>query len=434
MRRHVGPHDSARRRATAPVPAVEDPALIEAARRFFPDLVRIEPVGARRHLARVETPSGAWCVRRWPDGTPRERVTFVHRLLATSRSGGCEIVPLPVLLPDSGTAELLLDGAWFDAQSWMPGRPPTRGREIFDATGRLIHWPEPLPSGTLPAVAEALAGWHRATEKLARERTVPVARLDAIVRAVRVSWGGQRQRLRPHAATTPHIQRWLRTSEQVMRVGTAALASASYLRGGHRVIAHLNLWPAHLLFATDGERSRLTGLLDFAEAAVSSPLVDLGQLLTHFGGWTVAAAEEAIGAYASVIPLTPEERRLLPVVAGIDAIVETGRLLVLAYASGMRPESAEADTLRHGAVAMLVSLENLAPAVLRGDRPVRPRGRRWERRAPQAARDTKPARAPRNVRGPSGQPRRGSTGRSTHHDAASQGGDQREGGTTQADT
>lgn len=428
MKRHEDQRDTERRRRQAPAPAVSDPALIEAARRFFPDFTRIEPVGARRHLARVETPSGAWCVRRWPDGTPRERIAFVHRLLLASRAGGCELVPQPAQLPDTGSAELLLDGAWFDAQSWMPGKPHTRGREIFDATGRLIHWPEPLPPGTLPAVAESLALWHRATETLARERTVPVARLDAIARAVSISWGGQRQRLRPSAATTPHIQRWLRTSEQVMRAGTAALASASYLRGAHRVIAHLNLWPAHLLFAPDGERPRLTALLDFAEAAVSSPLVDLGQLLTHFGGWTVAAAEEAIGAYASVIPLTPDERRLLPVVAGLDAIVETGRLLTLAYASGVRPESADADTLRHGAVAMLVSLENLAPAVLRGDRPVRPRGRRWEHRAPQAPRETKPARTSRTTRGPSSPPGRGGTGRSSSGKTAPSGEGQRKGG------
>jgi hypothetical protein len=363
----------------------------------------------------VEAPSGIWCVRRWPADTPLERITFVHRLLTVSRAEGCAFVPEPAKLPETGAAELLLDGAWFDAQSWMPGTSPAHGREIFDDRGRLIHWPAPLPAGMVPEVASTVARWHLATAKLARERSVPVARLDDIVRAVRATWAGQRQRLRPHAATTPHIQRWLRTSEQVMRVGTAALASASHLRGGHRAIAHLNLWPAHLLFATTGERPQLTGLLDFAEAAVSSPLMDLGQLLTHFGGWTVAAAEEAIGAYTSVIPLTPEERRLLPVVAGIDAIVETGRLLVLAYASGLRPESAEADALRHGAVAMLVSLENLAPAVLRGDRPVRPKARQWERRAPQAAKGAKPSRPARAGQGASGPargggPRRGSSG------------------------
>ncbi len=415
MRRHLGKRDSDRRQEESAATAAIDPAVQAAARRFFPDLTRIEPVGSRRHLARVEAPSGIWCVRRWPADTPHERITFVHRLLTVSRAEGCAFVPVPAELPETGAAELLLDGAWFDAQSWMPGTSPARGRKIVDDRGRLIHWPAPLPAGMVPEVAGALARWHLATAKLARERAVPVARLDAIVRAVRAAWAGQRQRLRPHAATTPHIQRWLRTSEQVMRVGTAALASTSYLRGGHRAIAHLNLWPAHLLFATTGELPRLTGLLDFAEAAVSTPLMDLGQLLTHFGGWTVAAAEEAIGAYSSVIPLTPEERRLLPVVAGIDTIVETGQLLVLAYASGLRPESAEADALRQGAVAMLVSLENLAPAVLRGDRPARSKARQWERRAPQAAKGAKPSRPDRAGRGASGPargggPRRGSSG------------------------
>ncbi|GEM_PF-2304304 len=363
------------RSAVEPLPL--DPALETAARRFFPDLLRIETVGQHRHLARVEAPSGVWCVRRWPEGTVQERIAFVHELLDASHAGGVDFVPRPAKDPQTGEGQILLYGAWFDAQTWMPGRPLTREPEVFDAEGRLINYPAPLPPGTLSSVVTALAQWHLATAPLARQRRgLPQAPVDAIVRAIRATWYAQRERLQPLAAGTPHIQRWLRVGHPVMREGVALLASAGFLRAGKRVISHLNLWPSHLLFSDEAE-PRLTGLVDFADAAVSSPIVDLAQVVTHFGGWTVAAADEAIGAYASVIPLRPEERRGLSALAALDLVAETGRMLTAAYAGGFRPESAEADALRHGATALLVSLETLAPVVLRGDQPARAKRRRW---------------------------------------------------------
>jgi hypothetical protein len=144
------------------------------------------------------------------------------------------------------------------------------------------------------------------------------------------------------------------------------------------VIGHLNLWPAHLLVSRVEGNEEISGLIDFADAAASSPLVDLAQLIVHFSGWTGSTAEEAIGAYVDVRPLAPEERRSLPAVAGLDLVVETGRLLTLGYATPAVAESGRAETVRNGAAVLLQSLEAVTPAVQRGDRPEPSRARKWD--------------------------------------------------------
>jgi hypothetical protein len=277
-----------------------------------------------------------------------------------------------------GSTVLALDGHLYDAESWLPGRAPLRGPDLLDERGRGINRPSPLSAATLMSAVRAIATWHGSTESLAARENVPQAPLDAALRAVRASWEEQRQRLRPLAPRTTHIQRWIRTGEVVLAAATEALAGADFLRSRPTVVGHLNLWPAHLLVSRFEGQERITGMLDFAESAASSPLIDLAQLMSHFNGWTGAAAEDAIGAYADVRTLAPEERRLLPAVAGLDLVAETGRL----------------------------------PAVQRGDRPEPSKARKWEygpRRSGPAAR-----RRPGSPAGP--KPSRSSSGRSERRD------------------
>jgi Ser/Thr protein kinase RdoA (MazF antagonist) len=355
-----------------------DDGMARVATSVIPTATSILAVGEHANLARVETPGGVWVVRRWPEGTTRARVEFVHAVLKESRAGGIEFVPDVAAEPGDGATVLVADGRLYDAESWLPGRTLVRGPDLVDGQGRAIDRPAAVSAGTMAAAVRAVARLHGATEEVATREGVPRAPLDAVLRAVRGGWEEQREWLRPLAPRTPHIQRWIRSGEVVLGGATEALAGVDFLRGRPAVVGHLNVWPGHVLVSRVEGEERISGLVDFADAAASSPLIDLAQLIVHFNGWNTVAAEEAIGAYTEVRALAPEERRLLPAIAGLDLIAATGRLLTLGYATRAIVESGGGDTIRKGAAAMLLSLEALAPAVQRGDRPQPSRAKKWE--------------------------------------------------------
>src|SRR5262249_2978521 len=157
--------------------------------------------------------------------------------------------------------------------------------ELVDERGWAINRPATVSAATVTAAVRAIATWHVATESIAARRGVPRAPLDAVLRVVRATWEEQRERLRPLAPRTPPIQRAIRSGEVVLAGAVGALAGDEFLRDRPAVVGHLNLWPAHLLVSRVGGEERISGLLDFAEAAASSPLVDLAQLIGHFNGW-----------------------------------------------------------------------------------------------------------------------------------------------------
>src|SRR5215216_4987039 len=55
----------------------------KVATRYFPASTSITIVEGSDSLARVETATGAFVLRRWPSGTTPERVKFVHSLLSS---------------------------------------------------------------------------------------------------------------------------------------------------------------------------------------------------------------------------------------------------------------------------------------------------------------------------------------------------------------
>ena len=165
----------------------------------------------------------------------------------------------------------------------------------------------------------------------------PRCRCLAIGEMTRRTWEYHRQQLRPLAPRFPIIQRWIRTAERALFPALSALEAAPDLASSTEIGGHQDLWPSHVLWLRGGRDggggpARLGGIIDFAEAAASSPLVDLAHLVTHFGGWTADRAETAMGIYSEIRRLSPEERRLLPAVATLDVIAEAGWLLTIAFA------------------------------------------------------------------------------------------------------
>src|SRR5215213_6326225 len=99
----------------------DNDGLTRAAAAFFPNAEQSTLVADRAHLLHVHTETGAWCVRRWPNGTSRERIAFVHALLSAAHEAHLDFVPTFATAP-TGESILLIDGDLYDAQSWLLGR------------------------------------------------------------------------------------------------------------------------------------------------------------------------------------------------------------------------------------------------------------------------------------------------------------------------
>jgi hypothetical protein len=340
-----------------PAPAL-DPVLATAMDRFVPGHEGEVAVGGRAFLVRIPRDGGDLRLRRWPSGATPDRVAFVHRLLTHLAQALPGIAAKPGETRGTGRW-LAIDGALVDVQSWLPGLP-SGGRSTPQLPdGHALHRPAALDAAMQRALALRTAELHLQSAPLAAGRDVPMASIDQILRAINLSWSDWRVRLRPAAPNYPPIQRWLRLGEQILPAAQDALRTGQ-LEGWPRVVGHLNLWPAHVL--VDGETIRL---LDFGSAAVTTPLLDVAQLVTRFTGWTGEHAESAISDYSEIRTLAPDERRLLPAVAALDLVIESARLLLYGYAGAIPAASRESSAARKGALEMLDSLEAVQPAVVR---------------------------------------------------------------------
>lgn len=364
---------------SANVPPSDD--LHRAALAFFPQAHRLTSLGD--DLLRIDDATGVWKLRRWRSGTAPERIRFVHAVLAAASAANLDFVPTVAELAEKpGERILSLDGRLYDTQSWLIGQPLAQLAQESGPSGEHVNLPLSVRPAAWQATIEAIARFHEATSPLAHTRNVPAMPLAGVGQAARRAWEQQRNQLRPIAPRVTPIQRWLRTGERALVAALEALDSAPELSRAVEVVGHNDLWPSHILWQrggrdAGGESARLAGIVDFSEAAAGSPLVDLAHLVTHFGGWTAERAENAMGAYHDVRPLSPEERRLLPAVAALDLIAEAGWLLTIAYALPARREQAASSELRLGATALVDSLEVVTPVLLRGDAPLKPKRTQW---------------------------------------------------------
>ena len=341
------PHDSA-------TPPATDNQLLQAAQAFFPDLTATHPVPGHGDIIQVATPAGPRRVRRWPSAATEAEITFIRDVMATARGAG--LSPVPALMEPP----LALDGPVLrhhgrlcDAQEWLPGSPPPRAQ---------IDWPGPddwvdIPVAIAPAqfaqVIAVIAALHDATASIADRRDAPTAPLAMLPDLVGHANERHRNALRPRARREPAIQRWLAASERLLAAAAPVVVEATQAQLLPTTVLHLGLWPAHVLI----ENGSVAGLLGWEQVAVGSPLLDLAQATLRLQGWSADTVEAAVGAYADIRPLSPDERRLLPAVAALDAVAAAGRLLEQTYAVAetARPPTA----LRAGIDSMLRSLTAL---------------------------------------------------------------------------
>lgn len=357
--------------------------FLEATKRFFSEAVTVMPVEGSLNLVNVTTPAGAFALRQWPRTATIEHVKFVHSVLAGLSD--LPFVPNQVAGQDDKLIQQA-DQHLFDATTWLDGRP-VRRPELPRRLDRSVSLPRNVSVETLAEVTSAVARMHDATRSLASRPDTPSLPANNLVSAATVTWMQLRNRLRPIAGVTPDIQRWLRTGERVLPLADKVVSTLTAETEPKFVIAHANIWPEHVLVQREAGDERLTGIVDFTKVIASTPLLDLAQIATRFNGWSDESAEQVIGAYVDVTPLSPVERRVLPAIAAVDLVAETGRVLVTLYVELGSPNASE--SLRDASDTMLRSLESTTRTLERLEGINQPGPRKWVHRPPRQGQSAK---------------------------------------------
>ena len=333
--------------------------LCLAAETFFAEPYTCAPLGmssgfSGSALARVETASAAWCLRRWPAETTTGTLQFIHTVLRHSRSRGFRGVPRVAATP-TGETVVCRDGTCFDAQEWVAGAPLVTPADMAAMTPNRVF---PLAPERLAQVAIGLADFHRSTADLAPP---PAARRPPLAQRLAAA---ERELDRQRAA----IEAWARAETDSdlrqlagswLAVLPAAISRAAAIPAGTAVppdatcaAVHGDVWAPHVFF--DGPI--FSGFVDFESLAWDAPAVDLAQLVLHFNGWRERAP--VLDAYAVHRPLTPMDRLLLPAAAVLDLAGEgLWSLETLAAAAGQPPHR---DRHIANLRALLASLHALA--------------------------------------------------------------------------
>jgi Ser/Thr protein kinase RdoA (MazF antagonist) len=354
----------------------------KAAAIFFPVVSSVATIEDSDSIAKVETPDGVFALRRWSEGTTPDRVRIVHSVLTSL----AELPLVPSLIQANGESVVQVEQRYFDATSWLDGKP-LRRPERRPGLRSPVFLPRTCSIELIEELASAIAHMHVATKAIAGKRKTPSLPLNVLVASIRASWMQQRGRLRPIAHLTPDIQRWLRTGERALPLAERILSNLPEDSKSELVVGHTNLWPEHVLIERQGGAERLTGILDYKQVAATSPVVDLAQLATHFNGWSDESAEIVIGAYGEVNRLMPPERRVLPAIAALDLVAETGRILTATYVELGSPNAPE--SMRDAAGVMLRSLEAATKTMERLEGINVPGPRKWVHRPPKPGQTVK---------------------------------------------
>lgn len=372
-----------------------------AATAFFPALIACWPVPNAPHLARVETGDTTFLVRRWPEGTASARIDVTAAALALAHQGGLTTVPRMVPLPGSDDRFALLDGGQlYSASTWLPGRPLSRYGGFRNPDGLTIDVPLPPSVAAEDVLLDAvrtIGHFHQASRSLANDSRLPAGTLGAMLAKGQETWAIQRRIIGHHAASFPEIRRWLRCGNRVIPAAGERLAGFGS-RDQRSVVVHGDLWPIHLLIDDGATRRELTGVVGWSRPLGGSPMIDLAHLAVHSSGWSAAMAESILGAYTEVAPLSPEERRILPVVAALDLVGRVGSLLHRAFVDERAIGNEALPVLRSGLKTLLVSLENLTQVLApEGERDkgrpgsTQTGGRVWDRSRPAPVRSRRGA-------------------------------------------
>ncbi len=272
-----------------------------------------------------------WCLRCWPDDAPPlPRLRELHRWLEwLHREGGVPVaVPLPA---HDGRTVIEFAGRVWQLEPWLPGTAdfhaqPTAARlaQVMQVLARLHRC-----SARYEATAEGHAWFGRGygPSPAVAERVHLLEQWS--ITAVEAT--GRRLQALPSTPLTQLAQETLllaaQRREQVRRELLAACGVEVPLFPCLR-----DVWHDHILWTGDV----VTGVIDPSAARMESAAADLSRLLLSLLGPDAPRQQEALAMYATVRPLTDNERRLmLPLL--LSGTVLSGLYWVERIAAGELP-------------------------------------------------------------------------------------------------
>lgn len=296
--------------------------------RTDPPIVAVAPGMSGASIFRVEQPSPL-ALRRWPQGTPMDRVREIHSLI-DSAAGHCELLPKFQRVADQDhTTVTDRRGFIWELADWMPGRPLpfTATSEQIQAGARAI--------ARVHASFLRVAGARSSTSLHADFRGAPspgiLARLErieflskqlpqmaeqtisgSVPREVECLLEQARKQL---LANWPTIS--VRLTESLMGLRGSELGIQPILRDIHR---------EHALF----DAGKIAGIIDFDAIAWDSPAFDLARWASSFSRFTANSnkiLDVTLAAYLAELSFPDGQRILDRDISVGDISVGQGALL-----------------------------------------------------------------------------------------------------------
>lgn len=350
-------------------------AWLDATDELVPGNHSANDTPAWRPFTHMVGPGGDVLLRQWPEATPKATVTRQANVLNTMHEAAGDVVPKIIAAP--GEADVFtatVKNRLYSAQTWLPGRPLGRygGYVAPDGTPITLPLPESAhATDVIAQVAEIIAKTHDASEPIDKAGLTHNS-LSIELDRIRRYWFNERKVLGDKAADERDIRRWLRCGNRVIPTASDLVRNEVNSFRDASVVLHNDLWPENVLIEGQEGNRKVTGIVGWRHMAAGSPVLDLAQLSVNMQGWSAALTEAIIDSYSNHRQLRPDQRRLIPAVAGLLLVETVGRMLTWSYLDeGMIGHEAT-SVLRSGMKTMLDSLERvthiLAPDITQTER------------------------------------------------------------------
>ena len=350
-------------------------AWLDATDELVPGNHSANDTPATRPFTHMVGPSGDVLLRIWPEGTPEKAVAKQASIMAAMHEAAGDVVPVIQPRPDNESAyTTTVKDRLYSAQTWLPGRPLGRFGGYVAPDGSPITVPLPESAhadGVISQVAAILAKTHAATESIDTSG-FPQNTLTMELDRVRRYWFNERKVLGDKAADERDIRRWLRSGNRVIPTASDLIRNEVTSFRDTSVVMHHDLWPENILITGHEDERVVTGVVGWRHMAAGSPVLDLAQLTVNMQGWSAALTEAIIDSYSEHRDLRPDQRRLIPAVAGLILVETVGKLLTLSYLDERMIGHEATSVMRSGMKTLLDSLERvthiLAPDIQQTER------------------------------------------------------------------
>lgn len=337
-------------------------AWLDATDELVPGSHSANDIPASRPFTHMVGPAGDVLLRQWPEGTPEKVVTRQARVLAAMNETAGGVVPTMTPRPDNPESyTATVKDRLYSAQTWLPGRPLGRFGGYVAPDGSPITLPLPESAhatDVVSQVAAIIAKTHTASEPIDKAG-FPQNTLAMELDRVRRYWFNERKVLGEKAADERDIRRWLRSGNRVIPTASDLIRNEMNAVRETSVILHNDLWPENVLITGQEDERVVTGLVGWRHMAAGSPVLDLAHLSVYMQGWSAALTEAIIDSYSSHRVLRPDQRRLIPAVAGLILVENVGNLLSLSYLDDRMIGHEATSVMRSGMKTLLDSLERL---------------------------------------------------------------------------